>query len=321
VIAHAVRQAFRDVLFHGRHPAFVLFLQMPPGMVDVNVHPQKHEVRFRDSRMVHDFLYSSLHRSLAQAGVGAGSLRPGSGMGTEPGILNAGALNVGAFSGQGSISMGVSEQIAHYTQALGVEETQNEDVPPLGFALAQLHGVYILAQNVNGLVLVDMHAAHERITYERLKSGLAEQGIRSQVLLVPVAIQVSEREADQAEKHAKQLSDLGIDCDRIGPEEVLVRKVPTLLQNADVKSLLMDVLAELTMDGESSRIESEIDEVLSSMACHGSVRANRQLNITEMNSLLRDMERTERSAHCNHGRPTWIQLDLTKLDSLFLRGR
>ncbi|MFT5139175.1 MAG: DNA mismatch repair protein MutL [Lysobacterales bacterium] len=316
VIAHAVRQAFRDVLFHGRHPAFVLFLQMPAKMVDVNVHPQKQEVRFRDSRMVHDFLYSSLHRRLANAGVGAGSLRPGSGMGIE-----SGALNVGAFPRQPGISMGVSDQIAHYAQALSVELPEGEEVPPLGFALAQLHGVYILAQNIHGLVLVDMHAAHERITYERLKSGLAEQGIRSQVLLVPVAVQVSEREADQAEKHVKHLNDLGIECDRVGPEEVLIRKVPTLLQNADVKSLLMDVLAELTMDGESNRIEAEMDEVLSSMACHGSVRANRQLNIPEMNSLLRDMERTERSAHCNHGRPTWIQMDLAKLDSLFLRGR
>jgi DNA mismatch repair protein MutL len=322
VIAHAVRQAFRDVLFHGRHPAFVLFLEMPAQGVDVNVHPQKHEVRFRDSRMVHDFLYSSLHRRLADAGVGAGAMRPGTGM--PPG---SDIHNPMSFPGQASIGMGIGEQIANYAQVLSpmapnVEhDSGNGEIPPLGFALAQLHGVYILAQNRDGLVLVDMHAAHERITYERLKDGLADEGIRSQPLLVPVKVQVSEREADQAEKHAKSLENLGIDCDRIGPGDLLIRKVPTLLQNADIKGLVMDVLSELVTDGESTRIESEMDEVLSSMACHGSVRANRQLNITEMNALLRDMERTERSAQCNHGRPTWIQLDLQKLDQLFLRGR
>jgi DNA mismatch repair protein MutL len=322
VIGHAVRQAFRDVLFHGRHPAFVLFLEMPAQGVDVNVHPQKHEVRFRDSRMVHDFLYSSLHRRLADAGVGAGAMRPGTGM--PPG---SDAPNPMSFPGQASIGIGIGEQIANYAQVLSPMESNlgddsgNGEIPPLGFALAQLHGVYILAQNKDGLVLVDMHAAHERITYERLKEGLADEGIRSQPLLVPVKVQVSEREADQAEKHAKSLENLGIDCDRIGPGDLLIRKVPTLLQNADIKGLVMDVLSELVTDGESSRIESEMDEVLSSMACHGSVRANRQLNITEMNALLRDMERTERSAQCNHGRPTWIQLDLQKLDQLFLRGR
>ncbi len=322
VIAHAVRQAFRDVLFHGRHPAFVLFLQMPARLVDVNVHPQKHEVRFRDSRMVHDFLYSSLHRRLADSGVGAGAMRPGAGMGIE-----SGQTIVAAFPRQAGIAMRVSDQIAHYAQALSspaqslAEAPEGEEIPPLGFALALLHGVYILAQNRDGLVLVDMHAAHERITYERLKAGFAEEGIRSQILLVPVKVLVSEREADQAEKHGTQLAGLGIECDRIGLEEILVRKVPTLLQKADLKGLLMDVLSELTVDGESSRIESEMDEVLSSMACHGSVRANRQLSLPEMNALLRDMERTERSAQCNHGRPTWIQLDLQKLDQLFLRGR
>ncbi len=322
VIAHAVRQAFRDVLFHGRHPGFVLFLQMSARLVDVNVHPQKHEVRFRDSRSVHDFLYSSLHRRLADAGVGAGAMRPGTGMGGE-----TAATNVTAFPRQAGLAMAVGEQISHYAQALSAsgpgitQAPEGEEIPPLGFALAQLHGVYILAQNVDGLVLVDMHAAHERITYERLKSGLADDGIRSQALLVPVNVRVSEREADQAEKHHDRMLELGIECNRIGPEEIMIRKVPTLLQKADMKGLIMDVLSELTMDGESSRIESEMDEVLSSMACHGSVRANRQLSIPEMNALLRDMERTERSAQCNHGRPTWIQLNLQKLDQLFLRGR
>jgi DNA mismatch repair protein MutL len=196
-----------------------------------------------------------------------------------------------------------------------------EEFPPLGFALAQLHGVYILAQNQHGLVLVDMHAAHERITYERFKEGLAQDGIRSQNLLVPVTVHVSEREADMIDEHAGSLESLGISCDRSGPQTVLVRKVPTLLQQADITRLLQDVLSELVSDGKSLKIESEMDEVLSSMACHGSVRANRQLNVAEMNALLRDMERTERAAQCNHGRPTWVQLDMQSLDRLFLRGR
>ena len=191
----------------------------------------------------------------------------------------------------------------------------------MGFALAQLHGVYIMAQNQHGLVLVDMHAAHERITYERLKTGLEQDGIRSQNLLVPVTVHVSEREADMVEEHSASLESLGITCDRSGPQTVVVRKVPTLLQQADMTRLLQDVLSELASDGKSLKIESEMDEVLSSMACHGSVRANRQLNIAEMNALLRDMERTERAAQCNHGRPTWVQLDMQSLDRLFLRGR
>lgn len=322
LVAHAVRQAFRDVLFHGRHPAFVLFLEVPAQKVDVNVHPQKQEVRFRDARMVHDFLFASLHRRLADAGVGAGVPRPGTGAGEE--FTHPGAAG---FPRQVAINMSVREQINSYAQVLSsaqpalAESASDQEIPPLGFALAQLHGIYILAENRAGLVLVDMHAAHERISYERLKSGLAEQGIRSQALLVPVKVHVSEREADLAESFGERLNQLGIECDRAGPEELLIRRVPTILQNADLQSLLRDVLSELANDGSSSRIESEMDAVLSSMACHGSVRANRQLNIAEMNALLRDMERTERSAQCNHGRPTWVQLELKNLDRLFLRGR
>lgn len=322
VIAHAVRQAFRDVLFHGRHPAFVLFLSLPAERVDVNVHPQKTEVRFRDARSVHDFLYSSLHRQLAEAGVGAGALRPGSGMEQA-----AETASVAPFPGQSSLHVPAGGfqspySVTGFTAATAVAENgEDEDVPPLGFALAQLHGIYILAQNREGLVLVDMHAAHERITYERLKAGMSGEGIRSQALLVPVRVRVSEREADQAEQQSEQLAEYGIECDRSGPEEVVIRKVPTLLQGADHKVLLLDVLAELAADGGSSRVQSQVDELLSSMACHGSVRARRQLSVAEMNALLRDMERTERSAQCNHGRPTWVQLDLSSLDRLFLRGR
>ena len=329
MVSHAIRQAFRDVLYYGRHPAFVLFLDLPTSGVDVNVHPQKHEVRFRDPRSVHGFIYSTLNHALAGAGIGGGSLRPGTEVG-EP--VSAGQSRAGLESQSGTHLM-VSEQMQRYGRLIasspgaqhpsaGLGETAEQDeIPPLGFALAQLHGCYILAQNQQGLVLVDMHAAHERITYERLKTGLAESGIRSQNLLVPVTVHVSEQEADQLEQHYAKLELLGISCDRSGPQAVLVRKVPTLLQQADMGRLLQDVLSELVSDGKSLKIESEMDEVLSSMACHGSVRANRQLNIAEMNSLLRDMERTERAAQCNHGRPTWVQLDMQSLDRLFLRGR
>jgi DNA mismatch repair protein MutL len=332
LVAHAIRQSFRDVLFHGRHPAFVLFLELPFSAVDVNVHPQKHEVRFRDSRSVHDFIYSTLNRGLAAAGVGGGALRPGTQV-SDPGSAGGGGEWA---SRQTPMPINVAEQIQSYSQLVSAPQRftggaatgdaylsshEGDEFPPLGFALAQLHGVYILAQNQHGLVLVDMHAAHERITYERLKAGLAEDGIRSQNLLVPVTVHVSEREADMVEAHADGLEALGISCDRSGPQSVVVRKVPTLLQQADMTRLLQDVLAELVSDGKSLKIESEMDEVLSSMACHGSVRANRQLNIAEMNALLRDMERTERAAQCNHGRPTWVQLDMQSLDRLFLRGR
>jgi DNA mismatch repair protein MutL len=332
LIAHAIRQAFRDVLFHGRHPAFVLFLEMPFAGVDVNVHPQKHEVRFRDSRSVHDFIYSALNHRLAGVGVGGGALRPG----TEIHSPASGEASGGWTGRQAAMPISVAEQVQSYARLVsspsltsggsgfkaGITTAEDGDeFPPMGFALAQLHGVYILAQNQHGLVLVDMHAAHERITYERFKSGLAQEGIRSQNLLVPVTVHVSEREADMVEVHAARLDSLGISCDRSGPQTVVIRKVPTLLQQADMKRLLQDVLSELASDGKSAKIESEMDEVLSTMACHGSVRANRQLNIAEMNALLRDMERTERAAQCNHGRPTWVQLDMQSLDRLFLRGR
>jgi len=332
LVAHAIRQAFRDVLFHGRHPAFVLFLEMPFAGVDVNVHPQKHEVRFRDSRSVHDFIYGTLNRRLAGAGVGGGALRPGTEI-REPASAGQGGEWV---SRQAAMPISVAEQIQSYAQLVSspartpggsagpadfVAAQGADEFPPMGFALAQLHGVYILAQNQHGLVLVDMHAAHERITYERFKTGLEQDGIRSQSLLVPVTVHVSEREANMVEEHSVQLESLGIGCDRSGPQTVVIRKVPTLLQQADMKRLLQDVLSELASDGKSLKIESEMDEVLSSMACHGSVRANRQLNIAEMNALLRDMERTERAAQCNHGRPTWVQMDMQSLDRLFLRGR
>jgi len=324
VVAHAVRSAFQDVLFHGRHPAFVLYLEIPPSAVDVNVHPQKHEVRFRDARMVHNFLYSTLHRALADTGGGA--VRPGAALVQE-------SASSGFAQNQGGMSLPVREQLSAYARVLGsAQQTASappagsvtpgdEEVPPLGFAMAQLHGVYVLSENADGLVLTDMHAAHERITYERLKSRYEEGGIKGQRLLVPIDVQLSESEADLVETQCTELSALGLVVDRAGPESVVVREVPTLLAHSDAAQLLRDVLSDIGSLGSSERIEAESNEILSTMACHGSVRANRQLTLPEMNALLRDMERTERSGHCNHGRPTWVQLDMSTLDRLFLRGR
>lgn len=326
IIAHAVRKAFQDVLYHGRHPAFVLYLELSPAAVDVNVHPQKHEVRFRDARMVHDFLFSALHRVLGEPGAGAGMVRPGVEL---AGPAFSGFGSSGRGHAQANMGLPVGEQIAAYQQVLGnqggaqtgLADNAAEGIPPLGFALAQLHGVYILSQNSAGLVMTDMHAAHERITYERLKSRTAAADLRSQRLLVPLNVQVSQGEADLAEERWEQLAGLGLVLDRSGPESVLLRELPALLAHADGAQLLRDVLSDLAKQGDSDRVDAQTNEILSTMACHGSVRANRQLNIAEMNALLRDMERTERSGHCNHGRPTWVQLDMTTLDRLFLRGR
>lgn len=329
VIAHAVRKAFQDVLFHGRHPAFVLYLQIPPETVDVNVHPQKQEVRFREARSVHDFLFSSLHHALSETGSGAP--RPGGGL-MEGTNASGGS---GPVAWQAGMALPVRDQLAAYSAVLGRSAASpgqlraegdatpqaGEDIPPLGFALAQLHGVYILSQNAEGLVMTDMHAAHERITYEQLKSRYSGEGIKSQRLLVPVSVQLSESEADLAEDRHEELAMLGLVFDRSGPESLLLRELPALLSQSDGASLLKDVLADIASMGESTRVQSEANEILSTMACHGSVRANRTLNIAEMNALLRDMERTERSGHCNHGRPTWVQLDMQSLDRLFLRGR
>jgi DNA mismatch repair protein MutL len=331
LVSHAVRSAFQDVLFHGRHPAFVLFLELPPEGVDVNVHPQKHEVRFRDARTVHDFLYSALHRALA--GAGSGAVRPGAGWSagddsSPPVVTSDGA------DGQQGMALPVREQLSAYGRVMGAAaftdraadlvppgSAEEGQVPPLGYALAQLHGVYVLSQNAQGLVLTDMHAAHERITYERLKTLQAGDGIKRQRLLVPLDIQLSEAEADLAEERCAELLELGMAVDRSGPESVVLREVPALLARSDAAQLLRDVLADLGSLGGSTRVEAETNEILSTMACHGSVRANRQLTLPEMNALLRDMERTERSGHCNHGRPTWVQLDMPALDRLFLRGR
>ena len=349
IIAHAVRQAYQDVMYGGRHPAFVLYLSMNPLSVDVNVHPAKAEVRFREQRMVHDFLYRSLHRAIAEVSPNqlVAQVAAQGSVATMPapeqarmalGVADYATQNFSSFNYSGysqknnsssDFANQVREQLSAYAQLAEpfVEKSprelpvSQEDMPPLGFALAQLKGIYILAENQHGLVLVDMHAAHERITYERMKAACDGEGIRAQPLLVPQSLAVSSREADYAEFHPAVFSELGFALERAGPETLIIRQVPSLLLHSNIEQLVRDVLADLVMHGSSDRIREHRNEILSTMACHGSVRANRRLTISEMNSLLRDMEATERSGQCNHGRPTWVQMSLTDLDKLFLRGR
>lgn len=333
LIAHAVRQAYADVLFHGRHPCFVLHLQIDPVRVDVNVHPAKHEVRFRDGRLVHDLIYRTLHEALAHTRAGALVSAPASTATDAP--RSAGAperapaptqLGIGYPRVAEPVSLATYRALyaapsAPVSRTEAAAAAAEPDVPPLGFALAQLHGVFILAENAVGLVLVDMHAAHERITYERLKTALDAADVRSQSLLVPIRIAVSEREADLAEQSRAAFEALGFDIARVGQESISVRRVPTALADLNIEALVRDVLADLREHGSSQRLQETRNELLATLACHASVRANRRLSVPEMNALLRDMEATERSGQCNHGRPTWVQLDKAALDRLFLRGR
>lgn len=338
-IAHGVKMAYQDVLFHGRQPAYVLFLELDPTRVDVNVHPAKHEVRFRDTRLIHDFVYRTLHEALAEtrAGVMPQDVAP------SPYAVRSGMPTPSAWmpTQQSPLGLNVAEAPAAYAALYaapqaGVMETgvmpasfpaqslpadDADGVPPLGFAIAQLHGIYILAENADGLIVVDMHAAHERIGYEKLKGAHDSIGLRSQPLLVPMVLAVAEREADVAEREAGTLAALGFDITRSGPQSLNVRSIPALLSNAEPEALLRDVLADLREHGESRRVAAARDELLSTMACHGAVRANRRLTIPEMNALLREMEITERSGQCNHGRPTWARFSLNEIDRWFLRGR
>jgi DNA mismatch repair protein MutL len=337
LVAHAVRQAYRDVLHHSRHPAYVLFLELPPRQVDVNVHPAKQEVRFRESRQVHEFIFRSLHRRVADGAGGmpadAAPATPGSPPEQfPPSDAGEGRRPIGAPPGR--LSLRVDDGRAAYaasfdmqrpgeapSQSLPPAAASDMDAPPLGFAIGQLHGIYVLSQTADGLVLTDMHAAHERIGYERLKAGLQAGALRRQPLLVPVVVHVSPAEAEIAEARAEELERLGLGIGRIGEANLVVREIPSLLQSADPEQLLRDVLSDLGADGSSERVRDEVNSVLSTMACHGAVRANRRLTLAEMNALLRDMERTERSDQCNHGRPTWIKLSRGELDGLFMRGR
>lgn len=340
-IAHAVKMAYQDVLFHGRQPAYVLFLEIDPTRVDVNVHPAKHEVRFRDTRLVHDFVYRTLQDALAETRAGsapavvsaalsaaAGHALPSSWMPTQQSPLGlrvaeapAAYAALYASSPAPDSSTDVATSYRPPMQTAAMPAADPDGVPPLGFAIAQLHGIYILAENADGLIVVDMHAAHERIGYEKLKSAHDGIGLRSQPLLVPLNMAVAEREADAAEREAETLASLGFDVTRSGPQSLSVRSVPALLAQADPEALLRDVLTDLREHGESLRVAAARDELLSTMACHGAVRANRRLTIPEMNALLREMEITERSGQCNHGRPTWAHFSVAEIDRWFLRGR
>jgi DNA mismatch repair protein MutL len=334
LVTHAVRQAFQDVLYHGRHPAYVLYLELDPRAVDVNVHPAKQEVRFRDGRSVHEFLFRALHHALAQTRPQTETDSDGATAMPEPQDLPEARASQQTESESAPVShpqqvmdWRVAERPFAYQASFRAQQppvtqpSSEAEHYPLGFALAQLQGVYVLAQNRQGLVLVDMHAAHERITYERFKETYHGAGIIGQPLLVPVTVAVNSREADLAETYSELLAQLGIEVSRLGRDSLAVRGIPALLQGGDAERLLRDLLSDLTEFGDSNRIRSEIDRVLATMACHGSVRANRKLTLEEMDALLREMERTERADQCNHGRPTWVQLSMAELDRLFLRGR
>ncbi|MDG1694713.1 MAG: DNA mismatch repair endonuclease MutL [Porticoccaceae bacterium] len=331
VVSHAVRQAYQDVLYHGRHPAFVLFLEIEPKDVDVNVHPTKHEVRFRDSRVIHGFVSSTLQKALAQdrpqdhlQSNEAQSLlteeaiptQSTMGLAPAPSPLNY-SPKLSGYQGQ-SVNTPMHAYQSLYAEG-GAEESAI--IPPLGFAIAQLKGIYILAENEQGMIVVDMHAAHERITYEQMKTDFDKEGLIAQPLLVPESLSVSQREADAVEQNPDVFVRLGFSVERAAAESIVVREIPALLRGTQVEALLRDVISDVLEHGTSERIRHKINEILSTMACHGSVRANRKLTIPEMNALLRDMEATERSGQCNHGRPTYFQLSLDELDKLFLRGR
>lgn len=331
LIGHAVKQGYSDVLYHGRSPVFALFLSLDPSLVDVNVHPTKHEVRFRESREVHDFIFRTIHRVLADVRpedhADLVQVAPPPAMAPLPAQRNI------SFAGSGGAGPRISEQLQHYSTLLrgdGVgnempsppgEDPESETVPPLGYALAQLHGIYILAENARGLIIVDMHAAHERITYERMKNAADAEGMKMQPLLVPISVAISEREGSMVEEYTAHFRELGFDIQLASEDSVMVRGIPALLSRTNAEQLVRDVLSDFLEYGSTLRIKEHRDAILSRMACHGSVRANRRLTIPEMNALLRDMEETERSGQCNHGRPTWSELSITELDGLFLRGR
>ena len=336
LVAHAIRQAYRDVLFQGRQPVFVLYLELAAHNVDVNVHPTKHEVRFRDARNVHDFIFATLNRALRDVRpdsvatpVAPGDLQGSSSTHSGQGTLGLGSRHASAVGRSPALGgLSLAEAFAAYDvpgerQNSGQPDVSDAaaDVPPLGWALAQLHGVYILAENDQGLVVVDMHAAHERITYEKLKNQRIVNSVPQQRLLIPVAVDVSEREADLLEEAADTLATMGLVVDRSGLQSLVVREVPVLLAGGDAEQLLRDVLSDLVEFGSSARMENRENDLLATMACHGSVRANRQLSVEEMNGLLREMEQTENAGQCNHGRPTFMVQAIHDLDRLFQRGQ
>ena len=346
LLNHAIREAYADVLHGHRHPAYALFISLDPTMVDVNVHPAKAEVRFRDSRAVHQFVFHALNKALAQpasttaapqanpfdwvsgnaaADVHTQASRASpafaswqSARQTSFGTLAANEPHAfyERLRGQGADSMG-NALVSVERDSVGT----HADIPPLGFALAQLHGIYILAQNAHGLVLVDMHAAHERIVYEKLKVALDLNRLASQPLIAPIPVSLGERDMALTEAHREFFVQLGFDLAPLSAKEMAIRAVPAMLPSLDAPAMLRELLSDLAEHGASRALTEKRDEILGTMACHGAVRANRMLTVPEMNALLRQMEETERSGQCNHGRPTWYQFSVSDLDKLFMRGR
>jgi DNA mismatch repair protein MutL len=333
LIVHALKEAYRDVLHHQLNPAYCLFISLPPDAVDVNVHPAKTEIRFRDSRGVHQFLFHAVE-CLLSAPVTAGAVpevggtpsaagfRPGFGAPQQASMPLQVTEAMGFYAplqGSGGRGQDPGAFVAPAAQAL--PEGGSHDAPPLGYALAQLHGVYVLAQNAQGLVLVDMHAAHERVVYEKLKTALDARAVPAQTLLIPVALTVDARDAAEIGPHLDQLREIGFELSITSPTSVAVRSVPWLLKNADPVELTRAVLAEVAEFGVARLLAERRNELLATLACHGAVRANRHLTLPEMNALLREMEATERAGQCNHGRPTWFPISLRELDAMFMRGR
>jgi len=318
LLAHALREAYRDVLHGERHPAYVLFLEIDPRAIDVNVHPAKIEIRFRDPRAVHQFVFHAVAKGLS----GTAAETPAA---IAMPVAEGHALTPRAYQP----ALGLAQPVAKYTAMFADRPStvtapgniDAADAPPLGFALAQLHGIYILAQNREGLVLVDMHAAHERILYEKLKAALDSRAMNTQKLLIPSTFHADSVDVATAEEHGATLNQLGFDVTAISPFALAVRAVPSMLADADASGLARALLRDIREYGASRVLTERRDELLGTMACHGAVRANRALTIPEMNALLREMEETERSGQCNHGRPTWFQMSLADLDKLFLRGR
>lgn len=354
LVIHAMKEAYQDVLYRDRYPAYVLFLEIAPSQVDVNVHPTKHEVRFREGRVVHDFIFHAVHDALAHehhvehadcveqtteqttvmqqlpasaphlAAIPAYSPHAPRHQSSTTGVYS-GARPASRPSSPHVQPQKIQENLVLY-RALGDEGSAavNEDVitsAPLGYAIGQLHGIYIFAENEQGLVLIDMHAAHERVLYEKMKAAFSQQKMPVQALLVPLTIALSEREADQVEQHALFFQSLGFAVDRIAKESIIIREVPQWLADGPLEQLIRDIVADLLEHGESSRAQDNINRLLGTLACHASVRAKRRLTLPEMNALLREMEKTDHSGQCNHGRPTTMQLSLSELDKLFMRGK
>jgi DNA mismatch repair protein MutL len=327
LVNHAVRLAYQDVLYGGRYPAFVLFLEIPPQQVDVNVHPTKHEVRFRESRLVHDFIFRSVKDALEATHT---EHQP------TPSIIEAKLTSLDNGDEERKITKveqkefyyhaepapsQIKEKIEVYRQLQDFPEAPKKIEYPLGFALAQLRNIYILAENEQGLLLIDMHAAHERVLYEQFKQQFAEEHFSVQPLLVPITVRLSEREVNKCEEFSEVFKKVGIQIQRLSQDAIVVREVPHVLRESDIEKLIRDILADLIQHEQSTRAEEMIQHWLGTMACHAAVRAQRKMTLPEMNALLRAMENTPHSDQCNHGRPTWLQLSLADLDKLFLRGR